>query len=84
MHVAKRIVSLAFVSLLSLGAARNAAADAKEAMEQLKALNQSAASAYQDGDFEKTKSQLQEAISLAKMPFQGFERKLSRRLIAGA
>ena len=66
MHVAKRIVSLAFVSLFTLGAARNAAADAKEAMEQLKALNQSAASAYQDGDFEKTKSQLQEAITVAK------------------
>src|SRR4051812_14528187 len=66
MHVAKRTVSLVFVSLLMLGAARNAAADAKEAMEQLKALNQSAASAYQDGDFEKTKSQLQEAITVAK------------------
>jgi hypothetical protein len=67
MHVAKRIVSLlAFVSLLTLGAARNAAADAKEAMEQLKALNQAAASSYQDGDFDKTKSQLQEAIALAK------------------
>jgi hypothetical protein len=35
-------------------------------MEQLKALNQSAATAYQDGDFEKTKSQLQEAITVAK------------------
>jgi len=66
MHVAKRTVSLVFVSLLMLGAARNAAADAKEAMEQLKALHQSAASAYQDGDFEKTKSQLQEAITVAK------------------
>ena len=66
MHVAKRIVSLVFVSLLMLGAARNAAADAKEAMEQLKALNQGAAAAYQDGDFDKTKSQLQEAIALAK------------------
>ena len=67
MHVAKRIISLVFASsLLILGAARNAAADAKEAMEQLKALNQSAASAYQDGDFEKTKSQLQEAITVAK------------------
>ena len=67
MHLAKRIVSLVFASsLLLLGAARNAAADAKEAMEQLKALNQSAASAYQDGDFEKTKSQLQEAITVAK------------------
>ena len=66
MHVAKRIVSLAFVPLLMIGAARNAAADAKEAMEQLKALNQSAAAAYQDGDFDKTKSQLQEAITVAK------------------
>ena len=67
MHVAKRIVSLVFVS--SVDARRRAKrrrADAKEAMEQLKALNQSAAAAYQDGDFDKTKSQLQEAITLAK------------------
>ena len=67
MHVAKRIVSLVFVPLLLLAAARNAgAADAKEAMEKLKALNQSAAASYQDGDFDKTKSQLQEAIAVAK------------------
>jgi len=67
MHVAKRIVSLVFVSsLLMLGAARHAAADSKEAMEQLKALSQSAAASYQDGDFDKTKNQLQEAIALAK------------------
>jgi hypothetical protein len=67
MHVAKRIVSLVFVSsLLMLGAARPAAADSKEAMEQLKALSQAAAASYQDGDFDKTKSQLQEAVTLAK------------------
>jgi hypothetical protein len=67
MHVAKRIVSLVFVQLLLLAAARNAgAADAKEAMEKVKTLSQSAAASYQDGDFEKTKSQLQEAISVAK------------------
>ena len=67
MHVAKRIVSLVFVQLLLLAAARSAgAADAKEAMEKVKALSQGAAASYQDGDFEKTKSQLQEAISVAK------------------
>jgi len=67
MHVAKRIVSLVFVQLLLVAAARNAgAADAKEGMEKVKALSQSAAASYQDGDFEKTKSQLQEAISVAK------------------
>ena len=65
MHVAKRIASLV-VALLLLVAARNANADAKEAMEQLKALSQSATAAYQDGDFDKTKTQLTEAINLAK------------------
>ena len=45
MHVAKRIASLV-VALLLLVAARNANADAKEAMEQLKALSQSATAAY--------------------------------------
>src|SRR5678815_4169139 len=35
-------------------------------MEQLRALNQSAATSYSDGDFDKTKGQLQEAISVAK------------------
>ena len=66
MHGANRLVSLAFIPLLMIGAARNAAADGKEAMEQLKALNQGAAAAYQDGDFDKTKSQLQQAITVAK------------------
>jgi len=67
MHVAKRIISLVFVSsLLTLGAARPAAADSKEAMEQLKSLSQAAAASYQDGDFDKTKSQLQEAVTVAK------------------
>ena len=65
MHVAKRIASLV-VALLLLVAARNAKADAKEAMEQLKALSQSATAAYQDGDFEKARTQLTEAINLAK------------------
>jgi hypothetical protein len=67
MHVAKRIVSLVFVQLLLLAVARDAgAADAKEAMEKVKSLSQGAAASYQDGDFEKTKSQLQEAITVAK------------------
>jgi len=67
MHVAKRIVSLVFVQFLLLAAARNAgAADAKESMEKLKALSQGATSSYADGDFEKTKSQLQEAVAVAK------------------
>ena len=67
MHVAKRIVSLVFVQLLLLAAARTAgAADAKEAMEKLRALSQGASASYTDGDFDKTRSQLQEAIALAK------------------
>jgi hypothetical protein len=36
------------------------------------------------GENSGTGSDIQEAISLVKMLFQGFERKLSRRLIAGA
>ena len=67
MHVAKRIVTLVVVQLLLLSAARTAgAADAKEAMEKLRALSQSASASYTDGDFDKTRSQLQEAIALAK------------------
>jgi len=67
MHVAKRIVTLVFVQLLLLSAARTAgAADAKEAMEKLRALSQGASASYTDGDFDKTRSQLQEAIALAK------------------
>src|SRR3954467_9645790 len=67
MHVAKRIVSLVCVPLLPLAAVRLAgAADAKESMEKLKALNQSAAASYGDGDFDKTRSQLQEAVAFAK------------------
>ena len=52
--------------LLALAAARPAAADQKASIEQLKALNQGAQTAYSDGDFEKTKSQLQEAMAVAK------------------
>jgi hypothetical protein len=52
--------------LLALAAARPAAADPKASVEQLKALNQSAQASYSDGDFDKTKSQLQEALSIAK------------------
>jgi hypothetical protein len=68
MRVVPRIVStVALPLLLVFAAARNAgAADTKEAMEKLKALSQTAATAYSDGDFEKTKSQLQEAIAVAK------------------
>jgi len=67
MHVAKRIVTLVLVQLLLLAAARTAgAADAKEAMEKLRSLSQGASASYTDGDFDKTRSQLQEAIALAK------------------
>src|SRR5262245_11171867 len=67
MHAAKRILALVFAPLLILAAARSAgAADTKEAMEKLKALSQGAATSYTDGDFDKTRSQLQEAIALAK------------------
>jgi hypothetical protein len=52
--------------LLALAAARPAVADQKASIEQLKALNQSAQTAYSDGDFEKTRSQLQEAMTVAK------------------
>ena len=67
MNIAKRIVTLVVVQLLLLAAARTAgAADAKEAMEKLRALSQGASASYTDGDFEKTRSQLQEAMALAK------------------
>jgi hypothetical protein len=67
MRAVTRIVSIIFVPLLVLAVARTAvAADTKEAMEKLKALSQSAAASYGDGDFDKTRSQLQEAIALAK------------------
>jgi hypothetical protein len=78
MHVAKRIVSLVFVQLLLLAAARNAAADARESMEKLKALSQGAAASYGDGDFEKTKSQLQEAVALAKESGLGSNRIMAQ------
>jgi hypothetical protein len=58
-----------FVVALLLGlaaAAGPAAADQKAGIEQLKALNQSAQTAYSDGDFDKTRSQLQEAMGVAK------------------
>jgi DNA repair exonuclease SbcCD ATPase subunit len=67
MRAVTRIVSIIFVPVLMLAVARTAvAADTKEAMEKLKALSQSAAASYGDGDFDKTRSQLQEAIALAK------------------
>jgi hypothetical protein len=66
-HGASRIISLVFVPIMLLAAARTAGAgDSKEAMEKLKALSQGASASYTDGDFDKTRSQLQEAISLAK------------------
>ncbi len=79
MHLAKRIVSLVFVQLLLLAAVRTAgAADAKEAMEKLKALSQSAAASYGDGDFDKTRSQLQEAVALAKESGLGSNRMMAQ------
>jgi hypothetical protein len=68
MRVLPRIVSNAVLPLLLvIAAARSAgAAETKEAVDKLKALGQSAATSYGDGDFEKTKSQLQEAMALAK------------------
>ena len=66
MRVVPRIVSIVLL-LMVVAAARNAgAAETKEAVDKLKALGQSAATSYGDGDFEKTKSQLQEAMALAK------------------
>src|SRR5204862_4743679 len=50
----------------SFAVSRNAAADSKEALEKVKALSQSAATAYGDGQFDKTKTELQEAIAVAK------------------
>ena len=51
--------------LLTLAAARPAAAgDPKAGLEQLKALNMGAQAAYSDGDFEKTRSQLREAMGV--------------------
>ena len=79
MHVARRIVSLVFVQLLLLAAVRTAgAADAKEAMEKLKALSQGAAASYGDGDFDKTRSQLQEAVALAKESGLGSNRIMAQ------
>lgn len=67
MRAVTRIVSIIFVPLLMLAVARTAvAADTKEAMEKLKALSQGAAASYGDGDFDKTRAQLQEAVALAK------------------
>ena len=79
MHLARRIVSLVFVQLLLLAAVRTAgAADAKEAMEKLKALSQGAAASYGDGDFDKTRSQLQEAVALAKESGLGSNRMMAQ------
>src|SRR5262245_17382261 len=67
MRAAIRIASIVLVQLVMLAAVRTAgAADTKEAMEKLKALSQGAAASYGDGDFDKTRSQLQEAVALAK------------------
>jgi hypothetical protein len=68
MRVSTRILSVVLLPmLLTFAAARNAgAAETKEAVDKLKALGQTAATAYGDGDFEKTKTQLQEAMALAK------------------
>ncbi len=66
MSTVTRTAPFVVALLLALAAARPAAADQKASVEQLKALNQSAQTAYSDGDFEKTKSHLQEAMAVAK------------------
>jgi hypothetical protein len=63
----RRILIVAAVSaLLPIAAGRSQAADQKAAVDKIKAHYQAAAAAYDDGDFEKTKSQLLEAIALGK------------------
>ena len=66
MSTVTRTAPVVIALLLALAAARPAAADQKASIEQLKTLNQSAQTAYSDGDFEKTKTQLQEAVAVAK------------------
>ena len=80
MRVVPRIVSIVLVPLLlAFAATRSAgAADTKEAMEKLKALSAAAATAYGDGDFEKTKNQLQEAIAVAKESGLGSNRIMAQ------
>ncbi len=56
----------ALLLLLALGRGSAAAAEAKGSVDKIKVHYQAAAAAYDDGDFEETKSQLQEAISLSK------------------
>jgi len=50
--------------LLLIAAGPGEAADQKASLEKIKAHYQAAAAAYDDGDFDKTKSQLQEAIAI--------------------
>jgi hypothetical protein len=52
--------------LLPLAAGRSEAGDQKTVVEKIKAHYQAAAAAYDDGDFDKTKAQLQEALALSK------------------
>ena len=51
--------------LLSLAAGRSEAGDQKAVVEKIKAHYQAAVAAYDDGDFDKTKVQLQQAIALS-------------------
>ena len=66
MSTVSRTAPVVVALLLALAAARPAVADQKANLEQLKALNQSAQAAYSDGDFDKTKGHLQEAMAVAK------------------
>jgi hypothetical protein len=68
MSVSTRTAPVLIATLLALAVAgaRPAAADQKAGIDQIKALNQTAMTAYSDGDFDKTKSQLQEAMAVAK------------------
>jgi hypothetical protein len=62
-----QIVSFACSLLLLLVAAgRSEAGDQKAVVEKIKAHYQAAVAAYDDGDFDKTKVQLQQAIALSK------------------
>lgn len=62
-----QIASFACSLLLLLGAAgQSVAADQKAVLEKIKAHYQAAAAAYDDGDFDKTKVQLQQALALSK------------------
>jgi hypothetical protein len=66
MSVSTRIAPLVVALSMAFAAPRSAAADQKASVDKIKALNQSAMTAYSDGDFDKTKSQLQEAMAVAK------------------